>query len=30
LGTHDVVVSAFEMQLKLLGAEDLMDDAEFW
>jgi hypothetical protein len=29
-GTHDVVVSAFEMQLKLLGAEHLTDDAEFW
>jgi len=25
-----VVVSAFEMQRKLLGAEDLMYDAEFW
>jgi len=25
-----VVVSAFEMQRKLLGAEYLMDDAEFW
>jgi len=30
VGTHDVVVAAFEMQLKLLGAEYLMDDAEFW
>ena len=30
LGAHDVVVSAFEMQRKLLGAEYLMDDAEFW
>jgi hypothetical protein len=30
LGTHDVVVSALEMQRKLLGAEYLMDDAEFW
>ena len=29
LGTHDVGVSAFEMQLQLLGAEYLMDDAEF-
>jgi hypothetical protein len=30
VGTHDVVVSAFEMQLKLLGSEYLMDDTEFW
>jgi len=30
VGTHDVGVSAFEMQLKLLGADNLMDDAEFW
>jgi hypothetical protein len=30
LGTHDVVDSAFEMSLQLLGAESLMDDAEFW
>ena len=30
VGTYDVVVSAFEMQLKLLGTEYLMDDAEFW
>ena len=25
-----MVVSAYEMQRKLLGAEYLMDDAEFW
>jgi hypothetical protein len=30
VGTHDVVVSACEMQLKLLGSEYLMDDTEFW
>src|SRR5262249_1835717 len=30
VGTHDVAVSAFEMQLQLLGAEYLMDDTEFW
>jgi hypothetical protein len=30
LGTHDVIVSAFEMHIQLLGTEYLMDDAEFW
>jgi hypothetical protein len=30
LGTHDVIVSAFEMHFQLLGAEYLMDDTEFW
>jgi hypothetical protein len=30
VGTHDMVVAAFKMQLKLLGAEYLMDDTEFW
>jgi len=30
LGTHDVIVSAFEMHIQLLGAEYLMDDTEFW
>jgi hypothetical protein len=29
LGTHDVIVSAFEMHIQLLGTEYLMDDAEF-
>ena len=28
-GTPEVIVSAFEMQLQLLGAEHLSDDAEF-
>jgi hypothetical protein len=30
LGTHNVLVSAFEMHIQLLGAEYLMDDTEFW
>ena len=30
LQPNNVVVKAFEMQCKLLGAEYLMDDAEFW
>jgi hypothetical protein len=30
VGTHDVAVSAFEMQLQLLGAEYLRDDTECW
>jgi hypothetical protein len=30
VGTHEMVVAAFKMQLKLLGAEYLMDDTEFW
>jgi hypothetical protein len=29
-GAHEVIVSAFEMHLQLLGAEHLTDDAEFW
>jgi hypothetical protein len=29
-GTHEVIVSAFEMHLQLLGAEHLTDDAKFW
>jgi hypothetical protein len=28
-GTHEVILSAFEMHLQLLGADDLVDDAEF-
>ena len=29
-GTHDGVLSAFEMQRKLCGAKHLIDDAKFW
>jgi hypothetical protein len=29
-GTHDGVLFAFKMQLKLFGAEHLSDDAKFW
>src|SRR5438128_2340622 len=29
-GTHDGVLSAFEMQLELFGAKHLSDDANFW
>src|SRR5215217_6443272 len=29
-GTHKRDVSAFEMQIELLGANYLIDDAEFW
>jgi len=29
-GTHEVIVSAFERHIQLLGAEHLTDDAECW
>jgi hypothetical protein len=29
-GTHEGVLSAFEMQLKLCRAKHLIDDAKFW
>jgi hypothetical protein len=29
-GTHDGVLSAFEMQRKLCGTKHLIDDAKFW